>query len=72
MENIFVTQSRWSRIGGLPGMVMTLADADHKGFCIHGPPNLLQFFYATRFYMYRRLNINVWRWLETQTYSNCH
>eukprot|EP00833_Pecoramyces_ruminatium_P003271 jgi/Orpsp1_1/1177303/evm.model.c7180000060885.1 len=48
IKNLFFTRSIWENIGGLPGMVLTLADSGTKEFGIHGPRNLLKCFVGTR------------------------
>ncbi|RKO93416.1 beta-lactamase-like protein [Blyttiomyces helicus] len=54
VRNIFLTRVAWNCVGGLPGMMLTLADAGTKSLKIHGPNNLTHFLAATRHFVYRR------------------
>lgn len=54
LDRLFLTRSTWEHTGGLPGIIMTMSDMHSSRLEIHGPPNLLQMFYATRFFMYRK------------------
>lgn len=53
MQNIYLTRLDWSCVGGLPGMILTLADAHGKDLRIHGGKNLTHFIAATRHFSYR-------------------
>lgn len=48
LEHIFITQSNWSRIGGLPGLSLTIQDAGVPNITLHGPPKMDGFFEAMR------------------------
>lgn len=41
LENIFVTRTNWSRIGGIPSVVRHLEDLHGVKAMIHGPPKLV-------------------------------
>ncbi|KAI9354547.1 beta-lactamase-like protein [Zopfochytrium polystomum] len=49
----FFTRVSWDCIGGLPGMLLTLADAGTKLFKIHGPANITRALAATRQFLFR-------------------
>ncbi|KAL1915603.1 uncharacterized protein VTP21DRAFT_6727 [Calcarisporiella thermophila] len=51
--NIFLTRVEWECVGGIPGMLLTLADAGTKGINLHGGKNLTHFMAATRHFVYR-------------------
>ncbi|KAI8142237.1 beta-lactamase-like protein [Fennellomyces sp. T-0311] len=48
LRDIYLTRVEWQNIGGLPGMLLTLADAGVKDLTIHGSKNLTHFMAATR------------------------
>lgn len=48
LEHIFITQTSWSRIGGLPGLSLTIQDAGVPSIALHGPPKLDELFKAMR------------------------
>ncbi|KAJ3026069.1 UNVERIFIED_CONTAM: hypothetical protein HDU68_006243 [Siphonaria sp. JEL0065] len=50
---MFFTRNAWQCIGGLPGMVLTLADAGAKGITLHGPPGFTHSLAAMRQFLYR-------------------
>ncbi|KAJ3212665.1 Zinc phosphodiesterase ELAC protein 2 [Entophlyctis luteolus] len=50
---IFATRAAWLCIGGLPGLVLTLADAGGKGCVIRGPQGMSHAFAAMRHFVYR-------------------
>lgn len=41
LEHIFITSKLWSRIGGLPGLALTIQDIGIPSVTIHGPPELV-------------------------------
>eukprot|EP01084_Bolivina_argentea_P249198 417062_1 len=51
--HVLVTHLREETIAGLPGLLLTVADAGRKNVTLHGPPGLSQFIHATRFFMRR-------------------
>jgi len=53
MKNIFVSRVNWECVGGLPGMLLTLADGGIKNISLHGPKNLTHFMVSTRHFVYR-------------------
>ncbi|KAJ2784903.1 hypothetical protein H4R18_000828 [Coemansia javaensis] len=50
---VFLTRVDWENMGGLPGMLLTLADAGMKNLTVCGGPNLTHALAATRHYMLR-------------------
>lgn len=48
LEHIFLTRTSWKRIGGLPGLSLTIQDAGVPKITLHGPPKLDQLFQSTR------------------------
>ncbi|CAE6409731.1 unnamed protein product [Rhizoctonia solani] len=50
---IFLTQMKVSRLGGLTGMLMSLADAGVTGIDVLGPPGLNHFLASARSYVFR-------------------
>jgi len=66
IKNLFFTRSIWGYIGGLPGMVLTLADSGAKEFGIHGPRNLLKCFVGSRNFLQRsQVNFKVHEFLSS-------
>ncbi|KAI8576219.1 hypothetical protein K450DRAFT_214494 [Umbelopsis ramanniana AG] len=53
MKNIFLSRVDWDCVGGLPGMLLTLADGGIKNISLHGPKNLTHFMVSTRHFVYR-------------------
>ena len=53
LRDIYLTRVQWQTIGGLPGMLLTLADAGVKDLSLHGTKNLTHFMCATRQFVYR-------------------
>ena len=53
LRDIYLTRVAWDNIGGMPGMLLTLADAGVKDLTIHGPKNLTHFLVGTRHFIYR-------------------
>ncbi|KAJ3292826.1 Zinc phosphodiesterase ELAC protein 2 [Rhizoclosmatium sp. JEL0117] len=52
-RNLFFTRNAWMCIGGLPGMILTLADAGGKGMVLRGPPGFTHSLAAMRQFLYR-------------------
>ncbi|UZO24309.1 uncharacterized protein OCT59_016614 [Rhizophagus irregularis] len=52
-KNIFLTRVNWECVGGLPGMLLTLADTGTKDIKIFGGENLTHFLTATRGFVMR-------------------
>lgn len=48
LENIFITRTCWERIGGLPGICLTMQDVGVPSVTLHGPPGLDELFKAMR------------------------
>ncbi|XP_055594347.1 ribonuclease Z, mitochondrial-like [Uranotaenia lowii] len=48
LENIFMTRTSWDRIGGLPGICLTMQDVGVPSVRLHGPPGLEELFRAMR------------------------
>ncbi|XP_058824529.1 ribonuclease Z, mitochondrial [Topomyia yanbarensis] len=48
LENIFITRTSWERIGGLPGICLTMQDVGVPNVTLHGPPGLGELFKAMR------------------------
>ncbi|XP_058121593.1 ribonuclease Z, mitochondrial [Anopheles coustani] len=48
LENIFMTRTSWERIGGLPGICLTMQDVGVPAVSLHGPPGLEELFKAMR------------------------
>lgn len=48
LEHIFVTRTSWQRIGGLPGLSLTVQDSGVPSLALHGPPGLDELFRAMR------------------------
>lgn len=60
LEHIFVTQSTWNNIGGLPGTALTIQDVGVPQITLHGPDGLDEIFLATRrFVILRDLKIEL-------------
>ncbi|KAJ3185591.1 Zinc phosphodiesterase ELAC protein 2 [Geranomyces variabilis] len=53
VEQIFLTRVAWQYVGGLPGMLLTLADAGASSIALNGPGNLSHFMASTRHFIYR-------------------
>ncbi|XP_066248505.1 ribonuclease Z, mitochondrial [Euwallacea similis] len=48
LEHIFITQSVWKNMGGLPGTALTIQDVGVPEITLHGPNGLSDIFSATR------------------------
>lgn len=46
LEHIFMTRTSWGRIGGLPGLSLTVQDAGVPNLTLHGPRGLKELFTA--------------------------
>jgi ribonuclease Z len=53
MENVFLTHVGADATGGLPGMLLTIADIGRRALRLHGPPGIGRFMHATRHFMRR-------------------
>ncbi|KAJ3331524.1 hypothetical protein HDU76_002939 [Blyttiomyces sp. JEL0837] len=53
VKNIFVTRVAWECVGGIPGMLLTLADAGNNAITVHGGKNLTHFLAAARNFVFR-------------------
>ncbi|XP_030751633.1 ribonuclease Z, mitochondrial isoform X3 [Sitophilus oryzae] len=60
LEQIFVTQTVWKNIGGLPGTALTIQDVGVPQITLHGPPGLNEIFLAAqRFVVLKNLKIKI-------------
>lgn len=41
LEHIFITQSHWKNIGGLPGIALTIQDVGVPHITLHGPKGIV-------------------------------
>lgn len=48
LEHIFMTRTSWQRIGGLPGLSLTVQDAGVPSLQLHAPPGMDDLFRAMR------------------------
>lgn len=46
VNHIFLTRMAWELVGGLPGMLLSLADIGQLRLNLHGPANLVLCFYC--------------------------
>ncbi|RKP06137.1 beta-lactamase-like protein [Thamnocephalis sphaerospora] len=53
IANIFLTRLRWECTGGVPGMILTVADAGVKRITFHAGPNATHFIAANRHFVAR-------------------
>ncbi|WFD34689.1 ribonuclease Z [Malassezia cuniculi] len=53
VEHIFISKVASECIGGIPGLLMTLADGGKTSLTLHGPPSLTYALATTRFYAKR-------------------
>ncbi|KAI8335570.1 beta-lactamase-like protein [Chlamydoabsidia padenii] len=53
LNSIFFTRLQWECTGGMPGMLLTLADAGLKKVDLYGSKNLTHLMASTRFFVYR-------------------
>ncbi|KAJ2739125.1 hypothetical protein H4R23_000684 [Coemansia sp. Cherry 401B] len=53
LTSVFLTRVDWESMGGLPGMLLTLADAGTRDLVIHGGHNLTHAMAATRHFILR-------------------
>lgn len=44
LEHIFITQSAWRNIGGLPGVALTIQDVGVPEITLHGPKGVVSYF----------------------------
>lgn len=51
LEHLFFTHNKWSNLGGLPGLALTVQDIGVPEFFVHGPANMEQLFEMTRGFM---------------------
>lgn len=59
LENIFLTRTSWERIGGLPGICLTMQDVGVPGVTLHGPPGLGELFKSMRrFVVLKDMKVN--------------
>ncbi|ORZ12300.1 beta-lactamase-like protein [Absidia repens] len=53
LKSIFFTRTEWECTGGMPGMLLTLADAGLQNVNLFGGKNLTHYMASTRFFVYR-------------------
>jgi ribonuclease Z len=53
IDQIFLTELNWNSLGGLPGLILTIADVGDIKLGIAAPKGLLNFLSATRSFVYR-------------------
>lgn len=53
VSHIFLPQVSWEHVGGLPGMLLSLADIGTTQIAVHGPRNTSQLLAATRYFICR-------------------
>ncbi|KAI8060489.1 beta-lactamase-like protein [Gongronella butleri] len=58
LKAVFLTRNQWECTGGLPGMILTVADAGVKDLSLCGGPNMAHFLASTRQFVFRT-GINV-------------
>ncbi|KAI8814974.1 beta-lactamase-like protein [Cladochytrium replicatum] len=55
LRNVFVSRINWDVVGGLPGLLLTLAGAGATDVKVHGPTNLTHFLASTRHFIFRHM-----------------
>lgn len=71
LEHIFITQRSWSRIGGLPGLSLTIQDAGVPNITLHGPNKLLNVFLAMRrFVILKQLKVDAPECKQNEFYED--
>lgn len=55
VDHVFFTRVASETIGGVPGLLMTLADGGRESITLHGPPNLRYALATSRFYARREV-----------------
>jgi ribonuclease Z len=53
LKHIFLSHLNTDTVGGLPGMILTLADVGVKNIAISGPMNLASYIYSLRHFVRR-------------------
>ncbi|KAI9143729.1 beta-lactamase-like protein [Paraphysoderma sedebokerense] len=53
LKNVFLTRLDWERVGGLPGMLLTISDAGTNNINVYGPENTTHFVATTRHFIQR-------------------
>lgn len=62
-KTVFVTRPKWECVGGLPGMMLTLADAGTEGLTVYGPAGVSDYFSATKSFLQRKtFSLDVGEW----------
>jgi ribonuclease Z len=65
VDNIFITRLSWENVGGLPGAILTITDVGVNQINLYGPPNMLNFVEATRYFISRHdLTMSVTEWMD--------
>ena len=60
VDHLFLSRIASETIGGIPGLLMTMADGGKKSVDVHGPPNTRYALATTRFYAKRdTMNVGV-------------
>lgn len=71
LEHIFITQRSWHRIGGLPGLSLTIQDAGVPNITLHGPDKLLDVFLAMRrFVILKHLRVDAPECKQNEFYED--
>ncbi|XP_066140566.1 ribonuclease Z, mitochondrial [Euwallacea fornicatus] len=71
LEHIFITQSVWKNMGGLPGTALTIQDVGVPEITLHGPNGLSDIFSATRrFVVIKDLRIRMADCSETAIFED--
>ncbi|XP_076274808.1 ribonuclease Z isoform X1 [Rhynchophorus ferrugineus] len=71
LEHIFLTQTTWKNVGGLPGTALTIQDVGVPKITLHGPPGLNELFSATRrFVVLRDLKIEIAECTENNIFED--
>lgn len=71
LEHIFVTRTSWQRIGGLPGLSLTVQDSGVPSLALHGPPGLDELFRAMRrFVILKELSVQAVDCAAAQRYED--
>ena len=53
LRSVFLSRTDWDCFGGIPGLILTLADAGGSELSVYGPRNLARLMHATRHFVFR-------------------
>ncbi|XP_052864541.1 ribonuclease Z, mitochondrial [Anopheles cruzii] len=71
LENIFMTRTSWDRIGGLPGICLTMQDVGVPAVSLHGPPGLGELFKAMRrFVILKDMKVEASEWATGDVFED--